>query len=92
MDYIRLRTETCLSVVSDETSWEMHPSKGRSIVSYKTTQTITREKAIEILIEDIYNLPNDTLGDLLDTLADSGQSHMVSQFDNFIVSDVRENK
>ena len=56
-------------------------------MSIKTTQRITREKALEILLEEIPNLPNDTLGDLMDTLADSRQSKRVSIFDNFIVSE-----
>jgi hypothetical protein len=41
---------------------------------------------------EIPNLPNDALGDLLDTLADSEQSHIVSVFDNFIVSDFPESE
>ena len=56
-------------------------------MSIKTTQRITREKALEILLEEIPNLPNDTLGDLMDTLANSRQSKRVSIFDNFIVSE-----
>jgi hypothetical protein len=56
-------------------------------VSIKTTQRITREHALDILLSEIPNLPNDVLGDLLDELADSEQSKRVSVFDNFIVSE-----
>ena len=55
-------------------------------MSIKTTQRITREHALDILLSEIPNLPNDVLGDLLDELADSEQSKRVSVFDNFIVS------
>jgi hypothetical protein len=43
---------------------------------------------LAILLTDAPNLSNDLLGDLLDLIADSGQSHIVSRFDNFIVSEV----
>lgn len=56
----------------------------------KSTRRITRERALLILLADIPQLPNDTLADLLDRLADSGQSKIVSQFDNFIVSEFAE--
>ena len=56
-------------------------------MSYKTTQRITREKALEILMREIPNLPNDALGDLMDRLADTGLSKRVSSFDNFIVTE-----
>jgi hypothetical protein len=56
-------------------------------MSVKSTQRISRRRAIEILMSEIYSLPNDTLGDLMDCLADSGQSQRVSSFDNFIVSE-----
>ena len=57
-------------------------------MSHKTTQYVTRQRALEILLSELPTLPNDTLGDLLDQLADSGQSRIVSKWDNFIVSDV----
>ncbi len=57
-------------------------------MSIKTTQWISRATALEILLSEIEALPNDALGDLLDALADSGQSHRISKFENFIVSDV----
>ena len=53
----------------------------------KSTSRIKRKVAIDILLEEIPNLPNDVLGDLMDTLADSGQSKYASSFDNFIVSE-----
>ena len=53
----------------------------------KTTQRITRERALEILLSEIKELPNDALGEVLDALADSGQSKIISKFDNFIVSE-----
>lgn len=56
-------------------------------MSIKTTQRVTREQALEILLSELPQLPNDALGDILDALADSGQSHRVSRFDNFIVSE-----
>jgi hypothetical protein len=56
-------------------------------MSIKTTQRITREYALDILLSEIPNLPNDVLGDLLDELANSEQSKRVSVFDNFIVSE-----
>jgi hypothetical protein len=57
-------------------------------MSIKTTQRITRQQALQILAEDIPQLPNDTLAHLLDTIANSEQSRTISMFDNFIVSDV----
>ncbi len=59
-------------------------------MSYKTTQRISREKALVLLLSEIPTLPNDVLVDLLDTLAKSRQSRKVSMFDNFIVSNVGE--
>lgn len=56
-------------------------------MSIKTTQRVTRERALLILLTEIPNLPNDTLADMLDQLADSGKSVQVSRFDNFIVSE-----
>ncbi len=53
----------------------------------KSTRRITRQQALEILTDDLPKLSNDALGDLMDALADTKQSHHVSYFDNFIVSD-----
>jgi hypothetical protein len=55
-------------------------------VSVKSTRRITRSRALKILREELEYLPNDTLARLMDTLADSRQSRIVSSFDNFIVS------
>lgn len=63
--------------------------RGREM-SIKTTQRITRQRALEILLEEIPELPNDTLASLMDVLADSKQSKICSIFDNFIVSDFPE--
>lgn len=59
-------------------------------MSIKTTQRVTRARALEILLSEIPQLPNDTLADLLDRLADSERSTVVSRFDNFIVSEFGE--
>ena len=56
-------------------------------MSIKTTQRITRSRALEILLSEIPTLPNDALGDLMDVLADTELSKYVSKFDNFIVSE-----
>jgi hypothetical protein len=56
-------------------------------MSIKSTQRISRERALSIILSEVPLLPNDTLGDMMDFLADCGQSHHVSKFDNFIVSD-----
>jgi hypothetical protein len=56
-------------------------------MSIKSTQRITRERAIEILTSEIPALSNDALGNLMDALADTEQSKCVSKFDNFIVSE-----
>lgn len=56
-------------------------------MSIKTTQRITRSKALELLFSEIPLLPNDTLGHLLDAVADSEDGRRVSRFDNFIVSE-----
>jgi hypothetical protein len=56
-------------------------------MSIKTTQRITREHALEILLSEIPKLPNDALADMMDELADSERSTRCSRFDNFIVSD-----
>ncbi len=53
----------------------------------KSTSRITRKKAIEILTDEIPELPNDALASLMDTLADTEQSKRLSMFDNFIVSE-----
>jgi len=57
-------------------------------MSIKSTKRITREVALHILLKDIPKLSNDALANLLDRLADTGQSQEVSQFDNFIVSNI----
>jgi hypothetical protein len=59
-------------------------------MSAKTTQRISRERALEILLEEIPDLSNDDLGDVLDALADTGNSKRVSSFDNFIVSEFND--
>lgn len=56
-------------------------------MSIKSTQRITREQALSILLDEIPKLPNDLLGDLLDMIADSEKSFRISKFDNFIVSE-----
>jgi hypothetical protein len=56
-------------------------------MSIKSTQYITRQRALEILTKEISEMSNNTLGELIDTLADSGQSKSLSICDNFIVSD-----
>lgn len=53
----------------------------------KSTQHIKRGRALEILLSEIPLLPNDALGNLMDALADCGCSKIVSEFDNFIVSE-----
>jgi len=53
----------------------------------KSTQRISREKAISILLSEIIQLPNGTLEDLLDMIADSGTARTLSKFDNFMVSE-----
>lgn len=64
-------------------------------MSAKTTRRISRQQAIHILLADVPTLSNDLLAELLDWLADSGQSKTISKlgahlllFDNFIVSDM----
>lgn len=59
-------------------------------MSIKSTKRITRSKAQEILRRSVEELPNDTLGDLLDLIADSERSNILSKFDNFIVSEMSE--
>ncbi|MFW6219829.1 MAG: hypothetical protein ACOC33_03235 [bacterium] len=56
-------------------------------MSIKSTIRITREQALDILLSEIPELPNDVLANLMDTLSDSKQSKRVSYFDNFIVSE-----
>lgn len=56
-------------------------------MSIKTTRRITRQHALDILLDEIPKMPNDTLAMLLDSLADSKQSLRISIFDNFIVSE-----
>jgi hypothetical protein len=59
-------------------------------MSYKSTQRVTREQALQIIRTEIDYLGNDLLGDLLDLIADSGQSRIMSKFDNFAVSEFGE--
>jgi len=61
-------------------------------MSIKTTQRITRARALDILLSEIPTLSNDFLAELLDKLADSSVSLRVSKFDNFIVSEFIEDK
>jgi putative heme degradation protein len=57
-------------------------------MSIKTTQRITRDRAIELIKMEIDNrIPNDVLASILDVIADSGSSIFMSRFDNFIVSE-----
>jgi hypothetical protein len=56
-------------------------------MSIKTTQRISRDQALTILLREIPELSDNMLGDLLDYLADSEQAHSISKFDNFIVSE-----
>jgi hypothetical protein len=58
-------------------------------MGYKTTQRITRDRALSILMQELPQMPNDVLADLLDRVADSGQSKVVSKFDDFVVSEVQ---
>jgi hypothetical protein len=55
-------------------------------MSYKTTLTISRDRALEIIQADIFKVGNDVLGSILDVIADSQQSHEISHFNNFHVS------
>lgn len=57
-------------------------------MSVKSTTRITRARAIEVLTEEIPKLPNKTIGNILDMVAESEHSHFASEFDNFIVTDV----
>jgi hypothetical protein len=59
-------------------------------MSVKTTQRVTRARALEVLLREIPQVGNDVLGDLMDVLAESGQSKVCSRFDNFIVSEFGE--
>jgi hypothetical protein len=68
-------------------NFEAAYKKAVTKMSIKTTQRITRQAALSLLTEELPNLPNDLLGDILDKIADSEQSHTFSKFDNFIVSD-----
>lgn len=56
-------------------------------MSIKTTQRITRDRALSILLTELPQLSNDALADLLDHLADSDKAQTISRFDNFIVSE-----
>jgi putative heme degradation protein len=58
-------------------------------MSVKTTRRITREAALHLIARELEQQPsNKVLEDILDAMADSEQSKVVSVFDNFIVSDV----
>ena len=59
-------------------------------MSAKSTQRVTRNRALELLRSEFDRLSNDVLGDLLDVIADSGQSHRFSKLDNFVVSEFVE--
>jgi len=61
-------------------------------MSVKSTKRISRERALAILLTDIPQLPNSVLEDLLDKLADSGQSRTISYFDNFIVTEFTDER
>ena len=58
-------------------------------MSIKTTRYISRATAIDILMREVPLLPNDTLGDLMDVLADSEHSHAASRFDLLSAFDLR---
>src|ERR1035438_9376564 len=57
-------------------------------VSIKTTQRVTRDQAVQMVMDELADISNDELGELLDKLADTGRSRRLSKFDNFIVSDL----
>ena len=57
-------------------------------MSITSTKTITRKRALEILLTEIPTVSNHVLEQLMDALADTKQSKLVSVFDNFIVSDI----
>jgi len=59
-------------------------------MSIKSTQRITRAHALDLPIREAVQLRNDTLGNVLDYIADTEQGKILSRFDNFIVSDVGE--
>ena len=65
-----------------------YETEGEEEVSAKTTHRITRARALEILRADLEGLSNDALGEMMDALADTRQSKIVSELDNFIVSDL----
>lgn len=56
-------------------------------MSIKSTQRITRDTAISLLQRELETASNNQLATILDRAADSGLSHHLSIFDNFIVSD-----
>ena len=56
-------------------------------MSIKTTQRVTRDQAVQMVMDELADISNDELGELLDKLADTGRSRRLSKFDNFIVSD-----
>ncbi len=55
-------------------------------MSIKSTEYISRKRAIEILKAEIDELSNHSLASLLDALADTCESKMLSEYNNFIVS------
>lgn len=60
-------------------------------MSIKTTRDLTRRRALELIRAELDGNPsNKVLEDILDAMADSEQSKVVSVFDNFIVSDAIE--
>lgn len=64
-----------------------NPPRRTKFMSIKTTQRITRDRALSILLQELPQMSNDMLANLLDYIADSEQSKVVSKFDNFIVSE-----
>lgn len=61
-------------------------------MSIKTTQRISRQRAIEVLIGEIYLASDTLLEELLDALADSGESTTFSIYDNFMIVPKTEEK
>jgi hypothetical protein len=56
-------------------------------MSIKSTQTITRSEAMNMVLLELPMLPNRILADILNLLSDSEQSQNISLFDNFIVTE-----
>lgn len=61
-------------------------------MSIKTTQHISRQRAIEVLIGEICLASDTLLEELLDALADSGESKTFSIYDNFMIVPKTEEK